>query len=90
MEDRLRVDKSSEKGIIEARKLAQERMINVFDYDVLEDELVDVIGTAKELKNDSFDAKGYTMADFVDKYEHSIIEDICEMLGVEYKRWKKS
>lgn len=55
-----------------------------------EDELVDVIGTAKELRNDSFDAKGYTMADYADKYEHSIIEDICEMLGVEYKRWKKN
>ena len=55
-----------------------------------EDEIIDIIGTAKELRNDSFDAKGYTMADYADKYEHSIIEDICEMLGVEYKRWKKS
>ncbi len=55
-----------------------------------EDELVDAIGIAKELRNDSFDAKGYTMADYVDKYEHSIIEDICETLGVEYTRWKKN
>ena len=47
-EDRLRVersksaansgvDKSGGSGIIEARKLAQKRTINVFDYDVLED-----------------------------------------------------
>ena len=55
-----------------------------------EDELADAIGTAEILKYDSFDAKGYTMADYVDKYEHSIIEDICKMLGVEYKRWEKS
>ena len=55
-----------------------------------EDELADIIGTAEILKYDSFDAKGYTMADYVDKYEHSVIEDICEMLGVEYKRWEKS
>ena len=55
-----------------------------------EDELVDAIGTAENFKHDSFDAKGYTMADYVDNYEHSIIEDICEMLGVEYMRWKRN
>lgn len=55
-----------------------------------EDEIIDIIGTAEDLRYDSFDAKGYTMADYADKFRHSIIEDICEMLGDEYKRWKKN
>ena len=55
-----------------------------------EDEIIDIIGTAEDLRYDSFDAKGYTMADYADKFRHSIIADICEMLGVEYKRWKKN
>lgn len=55
-----------------------------------EDVIIDIIGTAEDLRYDSFDAKGYTMADYADKFRHSIIEDICEMLGVEYKRWKKN
>lgn len=55
-----------------------------------EDELVDAIGAAKDAKYPSFDSKGYTMNDFAENQEHSIIEDVCEMLGVEYTRWKKN
>lgn len=55
-----------------------------------EKEIIDIINTAEDSRYDSYDAKGYTMAEFAEKAEHSIIEDICEMLGVEYKRWKKN
>lgn len=55
-----------------------------------EKEIIDIISTAEDSRYDSYDAKGYTMAEFAEKAEHSIIEDICEMLGVEYKRWKKN
>ena len=54
-----------------------------------EDELVDIIGIAETIRYDSFDAKGYTMNDYAINIRHSIIEDICEGLGVEYTRWEK-
>lgn len=45
---------------------------------------------ADVLKYDSYDKKGYTANDFKENFQHSLIEDICEQLGVEYKRWKKN
>ena len=53
------------------------------------DEIINIIGTAEASMYDSFDTKGYSIDDYAKNIRHSIIEDICEMLGVEYKRWKK-
>ena len=55
-----------------------------------EDVIEDAIYIAKDAKYPSFDSKGYSMNDFAENLEHSIIEDVCEILGVEYKRWKKN
>ncbi len=54
-----------------------------------EDEITEAIEISEDLKYDNYDAKGYIMSDYAEKIKHSVIEDICEMLGVEYKRWKK-
>ncbi len=54
-----------------------------------EDEVLEAIYNAKALQLDSFDKKGYTMADYAENKRHSIVEDICEQLGVEYMRWKR-
>ena len=55
-----------------------------------EDEVLEAMEKAERLKNDSFDEKGYTAVDFDENIQHSIVEDICEQLGVEYTRWKKN
>lgn len=55
----------------------------------MEDEVAEAIYIAGKLQNESFDKKGYTMVDYEENMRHNIVEDICEMLGVEYKRWKK-
>lgn len=47
------------------------------------------VSNANVLKHDSYDKKGYTLNNFAENEQHSIIEDICEQLGVEYTRWKK-
>lgn len=59
------------------------------DKKFTENEVSEAIYIAEKLQNDSFDKKGYTMADYAEYIRHNIVEDICEMLGVEYRRWKK-
>ena len=55
-----------------------------------EDEVMEIMQRAKDFRYDSFDKKGYATADYAENARHSIIEDICEQLGVEYTRWKKN
>ena len=50
----------------------------------------DAIYNAEINRSDSYDKKGYTLNGFAENNQHSIIEDICEQLGVEYTRWKKN
>lgn len=50
----------------------------------------DAIYNAELNRPESYDKKGYTLNDFAENERHSIIEDVCEQLGVEYKRWKKN
>lgn len=55
-----------------------------------EEEIAEAIHTADNLKYPSYDKKGYTMNDFSENIQHSVVEDVCEILGVEYTRWKKN
>lgn len=48
------------------------------------------ISSVHSLWMDSYSDKGYTLNDYEENRQHSQIEDICEQLGVEYKRWKKN
>lgn len=50
----------------------------------------DAIYHAELCRPESYDKKGYTLNDFAENEQHSMIEDICEQLGVEYTRWKKN
>lgn len=50
----------------------------------------DAIYHAELYRPESYDKKGYTLNDFAENGRHSIVEDICEQLGVEYKRWKRN
>lgn len=53
-------------------------------------DIENAVVTANELKHESYDKKGYSLSDFAENEQHSMIEDICEQLGVEYTRWKKN
>ena len=43
-----------------------------------------------DFKYDSYDNKGYLIGDYKINKSHSIIEDVCEQLRVEYTRLKKN
>lgn len=50
----------------------------------------DAIYHSELYRPESYDKKGYTLNDFAENEQHSMIEDICEQLGVEYTRRKKN
>lgn len=64
--------------------------INFKGKNLTQNDVENAIMVADILKHDSYDKKGYSLNDFAENERHSLIEDICEQLGVEYKRWKKN
>ena len=64
--------------------------INFKNTKLSRNDVENAISTVHSLWMDSFSNKGYTLNDYVENMQHSQIEDICEQLGVEYKRWKKN
>ncbi len=63
--------------------------INFKGAKLTQNDVEDAIAAVHPLWMDSFNSKGYTLNDYAENVQHSQIEDICEQLGVEYKRWKK-
>lgn len=57
---------------------------------ITQEDVTAALQNANDFKYDSYDNKGYLIGDYKINKSHSIIEDVCEQLGVEYTRWKKN
>lgn len=64
--------------------------INFKGMKLSRNDIEEAIYHAELYRPESYDKKGYTLNDFAENEQHSMIEDICEQLGVEYTRWKKN